>query len=242
MNVVPPKPLAATDPGFYDDHYYARQLHARHWFRNNQAKFRQRWETCLRLLELGPDDVVLDLGCAAGEHTVQLAPLCRRAVGVDFSEAAVRVARERAAAVGSSAEFQQADVARLSGFADGSVQRVVALDLLEHIEDDTLQSALSEAWRVLAPGGRFVFYTPSATHYVERMKAANFILRQLPGHIAVRSGEHYREALARQAWSTVRLHYLPSTYPVFGLVDRALMRLPKLGAYFRFRVCGVAVK
>jgi len=236
------KSVPPTEPEFYDEHYYARQLHTRHWFRNNPAKFRDRWNACLRLLEPGPEDVVVDLGCAAGEHTFKLAELTARAIGVDFSAAAIRIARARAAETGSRAEFLQADVTDLAAIPSGSVHKVVALDLVEHIEDATLAAALQEVWRVLAPGGRFVFYTPSASHYVERMKAADFILRQLPGHIAVRDAQAYQGALSRQAWAQVDIGHLPSTYPLFGLLDRALMNLPGTGGLFRFRICGVARK
>lgn len=238
----PPKAHPPTAPEFYDERYYAEQLHAHHWFRNNEAKFRERWRACLDLLEPDAADVVLDLGCAAGEHTFKLAELVDRAIGVDFSSAAIRRAKERARQTGSPAEFIQADVTHLAAIPSASVHKVVALDLLEHIEDPTLHAALAEAWRVLVPGGRLVFYTPSASHYVERMKAANFILRQLPGHIAVRDSGAYRKALARQDWAEVRIVHLASTYPVFRWLDRAMMNLPGIGGLFRFRICGMARK
>ena len=242
MTSQPPNPIPPTAPEFYDEHYYARQLHARHWFRNNEAKFRERWQAVLQRLALAPDDVVVDLGCANGEHTLRFAGLVRRAIGIDFSEAAVRLARQRADAAGSRAEFMQADVARLEAIASGSVHKVAALDLVEHIEDDTLDAALAEVWRILAPGGRFVFYTPSASHYVERLKARNLVLRQLPGHIAVRDAAAYRRALSAQPWASVEISHLPSSYPVFGWIDRLLMRLPGVGGLFRFRICGMARK
>lgn len=242
MTSPPRQSLSPTDPGFYDDAYYGRELHAKHWFRNNDAKFHARWQACLDRLEPGRDDVVVDLGCAAGEHTLRLARIVHRAIGVDFSDAAVRISRERAAAAGLEVEFVQADVADLEAIATGSVHKVVALDLLEHIDDATLDACLSEIWRILAPGGRFVFYTPSATHYVERMKARDFILKQLPGHIAVRNAQVYRHALSRQAWARVEIDHLPSSYPLFGWVDRLLMHAPGIGGLFRFRICGVAFK
>jgi SAM-dependent methyltransferase len=229
---VPPP----TDPRFYGEDYYATRLHDRHWFRNNARKFRSRWDNCLRLLALQQDQVLLELGCASGEHTVRLAPKVRRAIGLDFSPDAIRLARERAAREGSAAEFVQGDVADLAVFADGSVDRVLAMDLVEHVPDDVLSAMLRECFRVLRPGGRLVVYTPSASHYVERMKAADFILRQLPGHIAVRDGDAYLRALQAQPWARVHLEYLPADYPLFGLLDRLLARAPGVGPWFRFRI------
>jgi cyclopropane fatty-acyl-phospholipid synthase-like methyltransferase len=239
--VAPPTP-PPTDPRFYGEDYYATRLHDRHWFRNNAAKFRSRWDNCLRLLAPQPADVLLELGCAAGEHTVRLAPMVRRVIGVDFSADAVRLARERAASQGSTAEFVQGDVADLAAFDDASVDKVLAMDLVEHVTDEVLSAMLRECWRVLRPGGRLVVYTPSATHYVERMKAAGFLLRQLPGHIAVRSADAYARALRAQPWSDVRIETLPSSYPLFGAIDRMLSRVPGLGPWFRFRILFVASK
>ena len=235
-------PIPPTDPRFYGEDYYTNDLHDRHWFRNNPSKFRLRWESVLARLQLRPDDVVLELGCASGEHTLQLAPRVRRAIGLDFSPDAIRLARNEAIRQSSKAEFVQGDVADLSAFANGSVTKVLAMDLVEHVPDAVLRSMLSETWRVLAPGGRLVIYTPSASHYVERLKAANIILRQLPGHIAVREGAAYRALLESQAWSSIDLGYLPSSSPVFGWMDRLLMRFPSIGYLFRFRILVSATK
>jgi SAM-dependent methyltransferase len=238
----PSAPVPPTDPRFYGEAYYARDLHARHWFRNNAAKFQARWDNVLRLLEPQAGDVVLELGCAAGEHTLQLAPHVQRAIGLDFSPAAIRLARDAALRAGSAAEFVEGDVRALTAFADGSVDKVLAMDLVEHIEDDTLQAMLAECARVLRPGGRLVLYTPSATHYVERLKARNLLLRQLPGHIAVRGSAAYGALLSGPGWARVEISHLPSTYPLFGRADRLLMGLPAIGPLFRHRILVRAFK
>ena len=49
------------------------------------------------------------------------------------------------------------DATKLS-FADDSFQAVMSFDVLEHIPN--YHKALSEAWRVLRPGGRFIFSAP----------------------------------------------------------------------------------
>lgn len=52
---------------------------------------------------------VLDVGCGAGEHTIHLAARGHTVLGVDFSPAAVDVARANAAARGVPARFDVAD-------------------------------------------------------------------------------------------------------------------------------------
>jgi SAM-dependent methyltransferase len=56
---------------------------------------------------------VLDVGCGAGEHTIHLAARGHDVLGVDFSPAAVAVARANAAARGVPATFEVADALAL---------------------------------------------------------------------------------------------------------------------------------
>ena len=56
---------------------------------------------------------VLDVGCGAGEHTIHLAARGHAVLGVDFSPAAVDVARANAAARGVPARFEVADALAL---------------------------------------------------------------------------------------------------------------------------------
>jgi SAM-dependent methyltransferase len=57
--------------------------------------------------------VVLDAGCGAGEHTIHLANLGYDVLGVDFSPAAVELARANAEAKGVNARFDVVDALRL---------------------------------------------------------------------------------------------------------------------------------
>lgn len=226
------------EPGepVYDARYYAEDLHREHWFRNNPAKHALRWLAVLRMVAPERTDVVVDLGCAAGEHTLRLAPQVARVIGVDSAQAAIALASEHGRGVPNVA-FVRADATDLAGIADASADKVMAIDFVEHIDDAALRRVASEAWRVLRPGGRFAIYTPCGTHYVERMKAAG-LLAQIPGHVAVRTPRRL-DALLLDAhpWRRLERFYLPSTYPGFGWLDRALARVPGLGAWFRFRYC-----
>jgi len=225
----------------YDARYFDDELHRDHWFRNNAAKRARRWRAILDMLEPARDDRVLEIGCAAGEHTLKLAARVRSIVGIDLAAAAIDRATKNAAAAGvANATFLQADAADLHSLATASVDKVAAIDFFEHVDDASLARILAEVRRVLVPDGRLAVYTPCATHYVERLKARNLILRQIPGHIAVRGPDAYRTLLARAGFAVGSLRFLPSDYPVAGWIDRALLRVPRIDAAFRFRICIVA--
>jgi hypothetical protein len=89
---------------------------------------------------------------------------------------------------------------------------------------------------VLKPGGTFVAYTPNREHYVERLKAANVVLKQFPEHIAVRRPREIRRLLEEEGWRIRSLRYSAAPFPVVRWIERALVPLPFLGRLFRYRI------
>lgn len=56
----------------------------------------------LQKLGLGPQDVMVDVGCGTGKVTIEAAKLCSKAVGIDHRPEAVAVARENVSLSGLS--------------------------------------------------------------------------------------------------------------------------------------------
>lgn len=98
---------------------------------------------------------VLDLGCGDGQYLPLLADFTERLLGADRSS----VALERAARRAPSAELSIVDEDHRLALADNSVDRIWCVDTIEHVVDT--QVFLSEARRVLAPGGRLFVATPA---------------------------------------------------------------------------------
>lgn len=102
---------------------------------------------------------VLEIGCAAGYLTAELAARGADVLATDVSEGMIALARERH---GDCAEFRVADVSKALDFvADDSIDLVVASLVLHYLPDWGL--ALAEFHRVLRPGGRFVMSTHHPT-------------------------------------------------------------------------------
>jgi arsenite methyltransferase len=107
--------------------------------------------------DYGERPVVLDAGCGGALSALALFEdvLPRvRFVGVDISEA-VDVAADRFAERGLEAAFVQADLNRVP-LSDASVDVVFSEGVLHHT--DSTRDALLTTARLLAPGGRFLFY------------------------------------------------------------------------------------
>ena len=104
-------------------------------------------------IEATPDSTILDAGCGYCYHTVRLARSGAIITAVDFSEAALKVARETITNAGINVTLQTADLTALR-FPDSSFDAVVSWGVLMHIPE--LEKALSELSRVLKRGGVLV--------------------------------------------------------------------------------------
>lgn len=95
---------------------------------------------------------VLDVGCGAGEHTLHLAARGHTILGVDFSPAAVHVARANAAARGTPATFEVADALTLG---DQPRFDTIVDSALFHIFGDAERARYVRSLStVCRPGGR----------------------------------------------------------------------------------------
>jgi SAM-dependent methyltransferase len=116
-----------------------------------------------RQLVGGPGRRVLDLGCRYG--TLTQAYLQGNSVaGVDVD----REALAEAAKLGI--ETHWADLDEAFPFADGAFDVVVAGEVLEHVRDP--EHIVTEARRVLRPGGRFIGSVPNAYRLKNRLRFA----------------------------------------------------------------------
>ena len=116
-------------------------------------------------LGVGPGTRLLDVGCGMGRHTYEALRRGADVVAADLDAESLASVEAMAAALaeegevpaGTSFAAVQADALDLP-FADGSFDRVVASETLEHIAQDAL--AMAEIGRVLRPEGRAVVTVP----------------------------------------------------------------------------------
>ena len=115
-----------------------------------------------------PAESLLDAGCGDGRFLAAIARLPGRPlrlVGCDISERILRTASDTIAREGATAEFVRANLEQLP-FPDGSFDRVLSVQVIEHLLDPTL--GIHELARVVKPGGMLVLSTDNSSNYVSR--------------------------------------------------------------------------
>jgi SAM-dependent methyltransferase len=96
---------------------------------------------------------VLDVGCGTGLMLGKLMAMGLNPIGADLHELSMQYCRKRGAK-----NLTRADVTHLP-FSDDSFDLILALDLIEHVEDDN--GLLKEFRRVAAPGAKVLITVPS---------------------------------------------------------------------------------
>lgn len=101
----------------------------------------------------GSEDL-LDVGCGAGHTALAFAPFVRNCVGVDVTEAMVRVAAALRADRGRQNVSFQVGAAEALPFPSGAFDLVTCRFAAHHFAD--VRAALAEVARVLRPRGAFL--------------------------------------------------------------------------------------
>jgi SAM-dependent methyltransferase len=163
-----------------------------------------------KLLELDSADHVLDVGCGSGYfERWYLIGKVADVKAVDVNEAAIA----HASSVSGDGVFQVAAGEALP-FEDGRFTKVLCLDTLEHVEDRA--RVVSEAARVLAPGGRFVVSVPNDfANWTDRRAAHR------EGHM---SEDELRVLLEAAGLRVERVIKTSLLSPLVGLVLRVAAR------------------
>lgn len=107
---------------------------------------------------LPPSQKIVDIGCGTGKPVCStLADAGHDVLGIDISGAMISAAKERV----PNAKFEQIDMrAYLSRTAPGSLDAAtVFFSMIASVTQEEIRSLLKELFRVLRPGGLFVFAT-----------------------------------------------------------------------------------
>ena len=155
---MPDETASRIEPEAYTEEYYRTSVEGHAQFAATGGReVSPRLRRALGLANVRPGQRVLDIACGRGEVVLQSALRGARALGIDYAQAAVDVARE---ALGHEerVSFARMDATRLA-LRPGTFDVAFMLDFVEHVYQPELERAFEETARSLKPGGRLIIHT-----------------------------------------------------------------------------------
>lgn len=253
----------------YDEQYFLNVCEGYQEFRSSEGAYlSQRLAEALAVAGIARGMQVLDVGCGRGEILRRTSKLGAHAFGIDYAAVAVKLTKSVALQMQSGElpiGVYQASALCLP-FEDETFDRVLMLDIVEHLYPEELAIALSEAFRVLRHGGRIVIHTAPNVWYDRYAYPGVRWVRILMGQgerypknpreiIPENMHVHVNEQSAFSLWRTLRRHGYHSvrawlsTPPqhrdegmLFRLARWVLFELPPFRWFFQREVFAVGEK
>ena len=158
----------AVPSTLYNEQYFLGVCEGYREFLSSEGEYlSQRLAEALIVAGIAPGMRVLDVGCGRGEILRNTARMGAQAFGIDYAAVAVRLSKNIAAH--EAEEGYQVGVYQASAlylpFEAETFDRILMFDIVEHLYPPELDLALSEARRVLKPGGRIIVHTAPNVWY-----------------------------------------------------------------------------
>lgn len=202
-------------------------------------------------LDLRGNEKVLEIGCGRGFYVRTLKSVWPKleVTGIDLNPEYLDKAREFMGDL--RVELRVADATKLP-FKDKTFDRIIASEILEHIEDD--EKAISEMYRVLKPGGIIMITVPNK-NYPFCWDPVNWILervfkKHLPSniwwisgiwaaHVRLYNEREIREKMGKAGFKIEKIWYsthycLPFSHFLFYGIGKNLVEKGILPSMNRF--------
>lgn len=171
------------------------------------------------LPHLKRDDVLLDLGCGGGAHTLEAAPLVQSVKGIDHSEKNLKIATHLAAEKKlTNIQFKKGNLEQPLDEKNSTYSSILALDILEHLVNR--KQFLEEAHRMLKNNGKLFLSVPNVnTKWKHLLKRHQLFYYSDADHKHEYSSQEIKTDL-EQAGFEIK-HFDPTVYdtPLVGLID-----------------------
>lgn len=139
-----------------------------------QLEHKHRYLSTLALVK---DKIVLDIACGEGYGANMLAAHAAHVYAIDINAQLIENATK--VYLNKNISFQTGSVSKIP-LPDQSIDVVTSFETIEHINEENQKVFLTEAKRVLRPGGLMIISTPDKKNYTERYNHSNeFHIREL---------------------------------------------------------------
>ncbi len=243
-------------PEFYTDKYYRTQCGGHELFESfdgwHLEPIRRK---AIELANPGPGQLVLDVGCGRGEVVLACALRGARAVGLDFSPDAVRLARSLMNKFDcrDRTAIMHMDAAQL-GFGPNQFDTILMLDFVEHVPQAQLKQIISQCHAMLKPEGRLIVHTGPTQEFIRYGQHVKRLLytmlrRPVPAVITwedeAQSAGHCNLHCRESLWDAMTVFERKWVEYFFSIEEGRIKRLVQslgLTRYLAFNLWGIGIK
>lgn len=168
---------------------------------------------------LNKNDVLLDLGSGNGQNSIKAAKLAKKVVACEIDEKLIAQAKIFAKLKKiKNVNWEQANLEQKLKFKDTSFDKVLFLDVLEHLKNR--DQILSEVGRILKPNGLLFLGIPnSQTSWKRLQRSAGVCSYSDPDHKIEFSEKSIRALLKKHNFEIVNFGCGKYDTPYRGLFD-----------------------
>lgn len=148
-----------------------------------------------RGVHVGPDDIVVDVGCGDSGNGSYCAERGAHVIAVDVDPAILAVVRSRIDRIGPGLCTTLVSDANPLPLADETATRVVCTEVLEHVEDP--DRLLAELFRVGKPGARYLLSVPGSLSENMQKQIAPAQYFERPNHVRIIDREQFAQMVTR---------------------------------------------
>jgi cyclopropane fatty-acyl-phospholipid synthase-like methyltransferase len=154
---------------YTEDYYLSDNEGYKEYQKGLDGNIHPKFERALKHIKLCPGMNVLDLGCGRGELSFYALKSGCRVTAVDYSDAAIRIAKQTMASLGENAksrlDLRLLDATGLNGLSSREdkdrFDAVFMIDVIEHIYPWQLREVISHLLRFMKPEGVLFISTPN---------------------------------------------------------------------------------
>lgn len=157
------------------------------WFNNDSGELYPDFP-------VGPEDIVVDVGCGDGSKTGFCARQGAHVVFADIDPREVASARRQMESLGATRLTPFVTDGVKLPLADGVASRVVASEVLEHVDDPA--AFLAELVRIGKPGALYLLTVPDPVAETIRKQFVPPRYFEKPGHIRIVGREEFGQLVA----------------------------------------------
>lgn len=152
-----------------------------------EVDFSKQKQIIRKIFDFNNSKKILDIGCGTGEFADLFSKFDY--YGIDISATYIRYAAKR-----KRGSFKTMDATKLE-FSDDSFDYILIMAILHHLDDNKINGVLSEAKRVLKPGGKILVMEDAKIEKLENL-VIKFFQKFDKGDF-IRTPEQYKNIIAK---------------------------------------------